>query len=182
MQYGYRFMTQSRNTDLLLRAALALVAVAFLGVVGYAVYAPPQRVVVAGEQSPAFTITADGGRSISVPSFGGKLLVLNFWASWCPPCVEETPSLSKFAEDFASQGVVVLAVSVDTSEPAYRRFLQKYKPRFLTVRDAEIHRQYGTFVYPESYIIDSTGKVRQKIAEGADWNNPNLRSAIARML
>jgi peroxiredoxin len=90
--------------------------------------------------------------------------------------------LSRFARDYAGRGVVVLGISVDANEQAYRAFLAKYKPEFLTVRDALIHRDYGTFMYPETYIIDSTGKVAQKIAEGADWSSPNLRAYIDSLL
>jgi thiol-disulfide isomerase/thioredoxin len=168
--------------DWALRVAFGALAVALVGVVAYAVYVPPLHVVVAGEQAPPFTIEADNGRAVAVPDFGGKLLILNFWASWCPPCVEETPSLSQFAQDYASRGVVVMAISVDASDKAYRAFLQKYKPRFLTARDAQIHRDYGTFMYPETYIIDSTGKVIQKIAERADWSSASVRSFIDSLL
>jgi peroxiredoxin len=165
-----------------MRGALAVLTVAFVFVVGSAVYERPIHVVVPGEQAPPFTITADNGRRVSTPGFGGKLLVLNFWATWCPPCVEETPSMSQFARDYAGRGVVVLAISVDTSEKAYQAFLAKYKPEFLTARESAIHRNYGTFMYPETYIIDSTGRVAQKIAEGADWSNPNLRAYIDSLL
>jgi thiol-disulfide isomerase/thioredoxin len=165
-----------------MRGALAVLTVAFVFVVGSAVYERPIHVVVPGEQAPPFSITADNGQRVSAPGFGGKLLVLNFWATWCPPCVEETPSMSQFARDYAGRGVVVLAISVDTNEPAYRAFLAKYRPAFLTARESLIHRQYGTFMYPETYFIDSTGKVVQKIAENADWSNPNLRAYIDSLL
>ncbi len=175
-------MPRVKTTDLVLRGALVALSLALVAVVAKAVYDPPIHVVAAGEQAPAFTIAADTGRAVTVPSFGGKLLILNFWASWCPPCVEETPSLSKLAADYANRGVVVLGISVDASEPAYRAFLQKYRPAFLTVRDAQIHRAYGTFMYPETYFIDSSGKVVQKIAEPADWSSPNVRSYIDSLL
>jgi peroxiredoxin len=171
-------MHSVKTIDWVLRGSLAVLLVGFLFVVGSAVYVRPIHVVVAGEQAPPFTVTADNGQRVSTPGFGGKLLVLNFWATWCPPCVEETPSMSQFARDYAARGVVVLAISVDTSDSAYRAFLAKYKPEFLTARESLIHRDYGTFMYPETYIIDSTGKVAQKIAEGADWSNPNLRAYI----
>src|SRR6516165_4693324 len=68
------------------------------------------KTVVVGDTAPNFSITTADGRTLSRKDFGGKLLVLNFWASWCPPCVEETPSLDKLQRMFASQGVVVLAI------------------------------------------------------------------------
>ncbi len=72
-----------------------------------------QRVVIAGESAPDFSLTTENGRTVSLNNFGGKVLLLNFWASWCPPCVEETPSLSELAREFGPKGLVVLAVSVD---------------------------------------------------------------------
>jgi thiol-disulfide isomerase/thioredoxin len=175
-------MHSVKTADRFLRAALVVASLFFVGAVAKAVYDPPPHVVVAGERAPQFTIAADNGRTVSVPNFGGRLLVVNFWATWCPPCVQETPSLSQFAKDYAGKGVVVLGISVDANEGAYRAFLQKYKPQFLTARDAKVHRDYGTFMYPESYIIDSTGKVIQKIAEGADWSSPNVRSYFDSLL
>jgi thiol-disulfide isomerase/thioredoxin len=119
---------------------------------------------------------------VSVPNFGGKLLVLNFWASWCPPCVQETPSLSQFAQQFADKGVVVLAVSVDKDEKAYRAFLQRFRPSFLTARDFKVHEDYGTFMYPETYFINPEGKVIRKIAEAADWSDPQLQQFVSSLL
>jgi peroxiredoxin len=175
-------MKSVKSMDWVLRGFFAALVVALVGVVAHAVYEPPLHVVVAGEQAPPFRIAADNGRAVAVPNFGGKLLILNFWATWCPPCVEETPSLSQFARDYASRGVVVMGISVDTNVNAYRAFLAKYRPQFLTARDFQIHRDYGTFMYPETYIIDSNGKVVQKIAEGADWSNANVRSFIDSLL
>ena len=141
-----------------------------------------ERVVVAGDSAPEFTIRADNGRTVTLPNFGGKLLILNFWATWCPPCVQETPSLSQFAAKYASKGVVVLGVSVDRDEKAYRAFLRKFSPAFLTARESKLHEDYGTFMYPETYIIDSKGKVLQKLAEPADWMDPKMTQVIDSLL
>ena len=110
--------------------------------------------------------------------------MLNFWATWCPPCVEETPSLSEFARQFAPKGVVVLGVSVDKDEKAYRAFLEQHRPAFLTSRDAEakINADYGTFKYPETYIIDSRGKVVQKIIGPANWADEKMISYVNSLL
>jgi len=141
-----------------------------------------ERVVVAGDTAPAFTIRADNGRIVSLPNFGGKLLVLNFWATWCPPCVQETPSLSQFAAAYASKGVVVLGISVDKDENAYRAFLRKFNPAFLYTRESKLHEDFGTFMYPETYIIDAQGKVLQKLAEPADWMDPRMMQLIDGLL
>src|ERR1035441_5597560 len=113
----------SVKTDWILRIAIGLLLVTLVYVIYSSIH---ERVVVAGDAAPGFTISTDSGRSVSVPGFGGKLLVLNFWATWCPPCVTETPSLSQFTREFAGKGVVVLGISVDRDENAYRAFLRKY--------------------------------------------------------
>jgi len=170
---------QSTKFDRLLRAGIGLLTIALV----YVIYAGiHERVVLAGDSAPEFTITTDTGKTVSLPNFGGKLLVLNFWATWCPPCIQETPSLSNFAQQFADKGVVVLGLSVDKDMNAYRAFLQKYRPAFLTARDFKVHEDYGTYMYPETYIIDSKGKVVKKIAEGADWNDPQLVQYINSLL
>jgi len=165
--------------DRILRLALCLSVVALV----YAIYAAiHERVVVAGDTAPDFTIQADNGRTVTVPNFGGKLLVLNFWATWCPPCVQETPSLSQFAAQYASKGVVVLGISVDKDQKAYQAFLDRFKPAFLTARDFKIHEEYGTFMYPETYFIDAQGKVVKKLPEPADWMNPELTHYVDSLL
>src|SRR6266403_3403515 len=79
-----------------------------------------EKLVVVGDTAPDFSITADNGHTITNSSFGGKLLVLNFWATWCQPCIEEIPSLNRFQQRFAKSGVVVVGISVDKDEKAYR--------------------------------------------------------------
>jgi cytochrome c biogenesis protein CcmG, thiol:disulfide interchange protein DsbE len=170
---------KSVKIDRFLRMALCVATVAFVYVIYAAIH---ERVVVAGDTAPDFTLKADNGRTVTVPDFGGKLLILNFWATWCPPCVEETPSLSAFAAQYASKGVVVLGISVDKSDKAYQAFLRRFNPAFLTVRDSQIHEEYGTFMYPETYFIDAKGKVLKKIAEPADWMNPQLTGYVDSVL
>jgi len=170
---------QSVKIDRLLRVAICVLAAAFVYVVYSGIH---QTVIAAGDSSPDFTITADNGQSVSMPNFGGKVLILNFWASWCPPCIQETPSMSRFAEEYASKGVVVLGVSVDKDPKAYQAFLAKYKPAFLTKRELSLHEDFGTFMYPETYIITANGKVVKKIAEGMDWSDPALAQFVNSLL
>jgi peroxiredoxin len=94
------------------------------------------------------------------------------------------PSLDQFQKRMASSGVVVLGVSVDTSEPQYREFLRKAKVSFLTARDPQalISAQYGTFKYPETYVIDSRGIVLQKHIGTRLWNEEKLIQEIQALL
>ena len=102
-------------------------------------------------------------------------MVLNFWATWCPPCVDEMPSLVAMQAKMRGS-VTVLAVSLDLNEAAYRRFLRDYKVDLLTVRDPEKRSSdlYGTFGYPETYIIDANGVLRRKFIGPVDWTKPEI--------
>jgi len=143
-----------------------------------------ERLVVVGDSAPDFSITADNGRTITTSNFGGKLLVLNFWATWCPPCIEELPSLNAFQRRFANAGVVVLGISVDKDEKLYRDFLAKARVSFLTARDPEnkINVEYGTLKFPETYIIDARGKVLRKIISNTDWMSERMLKDVESLL
>ncbi|MGB9609694.1 MAG: TlpA family protein disulfide reductase [Bryobacteraceae bacterium] len=160
-------------------AALLLVALCFI-----VADSLRERVVVVGDRAPAFTVVTDDGRQISPSDFGGKVLVLNFWATWCPPCVDEMPSLDAMARQLRPKGVVVLGISVDRNAAAYERFLRQMRVSFLTARDpeAKISSSYGTFKYPETYVIDSRGRVRQKHIGPRDWMDPELLQSIEALL
>jgi peroxiredoxin len=168
--------------------ALKVAIGAGLLALGYLIVSTIQvHVVAEGERAPNFQVTTDKGQPMTPTDFGGKVLVLNFWASWCPPCVQEAPSLNEFAKQLAPSGVVVLAVSVDQNEKQYRDFIRKFNLNFATARDPEqnLTYKYGTFQYPESYIIDRSGKVVRKFAGLPDrdgrtipWTDPDLMSYV----
>ena len=137
-----------------------------------------------GDKAPNFKIVSDRGRTFTRDDFGGKLLVLNFWASWCPPCVEETPSLNQFAREFGPQGVVVLGISIDRNENLYKKFVERFHIAFPTARDpeAQISGNYGTFQIPETYLIDRTGHVVQKVISNQNWMDPEFLARVRQML
>src|SRR6266851_6264546 len=96
--------------DQILRASIGVLLIAFVYVIFDSFH---EKVVTVGDSAPSFSIKTDSGRTLSIDNFGGRLLVLNFWATWCAPCIQELPSLNEFQKRFASSGVVVLGVSVD---------------------------------------------------------------------
>jgi len=170
-----------QRTDYILLGAIALLAVALVWVV---VPTLEPRIINAGDTAPEFSITTDSGRVVTRDNFGGKLLVLNFWATWCAPCIEEIPTLDAFQRQFAKQGVVVLGVSIDRNEKIYRRFLDRAQVSFQTARDPEanISASYGTFQVPETYIIDRSGKVIEKVISNQNWMNPEFLAGVRRFL
>jgi peroxiredoxin len=170
-----------RRIDRILQISIGVLLCVFVFVIFLALH---ERIVQVGDSAPEFSITTDTGRTITANNFGGKLLVLNFWATWCPPCIEELPSLDQFQQELANSGVVVLGVSVDKDEKAYKRFLARAKVSFLTTRDPEnkINAEYGTFRFPESYIINSDGKVVMKIISATNWTDDKMLSFVKSQL
>ena len=83
-----------------------------------------EKLVNQGDQATAFSVTTDQGKTISIKDFPGKVLVLNFWAAWCKPCVDEMPSLNEFSKRMSKEGVTVLGISVDHDEAKYKKFLK----------------------------------------------------------
>jgi len=167
--------------DTFLRAAIGLLMIAFV----YVIYNSfTERVVSVGDRAPEFSVTADNGKQLSLKDFGGNLLVLNFWATWCPPCIEEMPSLDRFQRRMASDGVVVLGISVDKNEKQYRDFLARARVSFLTARDPEsrINSEYGTFKYPETYVISRSGRVLRKFIGEKAWDEEAMLSDIRSLL
>ena len=136
-----------------------------------------------GARAPEFALTTDQGNRITPDSFGGKVLVLNFWASWCPPCLEEIPSLNRFQREFANSGVVVVAVSIDKNENRYKQFLSRVPVVFQTMRDpnADISAEYGTTLIPESYVIKD-GRVVRKFGNAENWISDDITQYVRSLL
>jgi cytochrome c biogenesis protein CcmG, thiol:disulfide interchange protein DsbE len=125
----------------------------------------------------------DSDRKVSLNQFRGQIVVLNFWATWCPPCVEELPSLMTMQERTKSKGVVVLGISIDVDDDAYHRFLKQRNVNFLTVRDPEqkVATIYGTAGWPETYVIDRQGRLRRKFVGPVDWNSPDIVQFLSQL-
>lgn len=111
------------------------------------------------------------GKPAHLSDLRGKVVVLNFWATWCPPCVDEAPSLNQLQQAISPLGGVVLGISVDQDPSAYQQFLRTYQVNFPTDRDPskKIAAEYGTAMYPETYIIDRQGKISRKIVGAQNW-------------
>jgi cytochrome c biogenesis protein CcmG, thiol:disulfide interchange protein DsbE len=135
-----------------------------------------------GSAAKEFSVQ-DSDRKLSLDQFRGQVVVLNFWATWCPPCVEELPSLMNLQDRMRERGVTVLGVSIDVDGDAYHRFLKLHNINFLTVRDPaqKVAGMYGTTGWPETYIIDRQGVLRRKFVGPVDWNSSEVIGFLNRL-
>src|SRR5437899_2387324 len=168
-------MTRKKNLLIVLPAALVLSGAVFL-----AVRPRSPHAVKVGESAPRFDLPTLAEGTASLGDFHGQVVVLNFWATWCPPCVEETPSLEKFAEKAKPLGVVVLGVSMDTDLKALQKFVTNYHLTFPITRHPScvLPARYRSFQFPETYILDRNGRVAEKIISNDDWDDPRMLSFV----
>jgi len=130
-----------------------------------------------GQPAPDFTVS-DGTSSVHLASYRGQVVLLNFWATWCGPCVQEMPSLLALHHD--QPNLAVLAISIDEDEDAYRRFLTRRHVDLITVRDPaeRAAKLYHTDMWPETYVIDRKGVIRRKFIGSQDWSSPEIRAYL----
>jgi cytochrome c biogenesis protein CcmG/thiol:disulfide interchange protein DsbE len=160
---------------------LGPIALIFVAAVLYAFAAPSYRQgepSLAGRKATDFDMQITGASHLS--DLHGKVVVLNFWASWCPPCLEETQSLNTLQQAIGPKGGVVLGISVDEDKDAYQKFLGDNHVIFPTYRDAskKTATDYGTSMYPETYLIDRQGRLARKIVGPQDWQSPEIAHSI----
>jgi cytochrome c biogenesis protein CcmG, thiol:disulfide interchange protein DsbE len=132
---------------------------------------------IAGKTALDFPFTI-AGKNEHLSDLKGQLVVLNFWATWCPPCVEETPSLNRLQKYIDNRGGTVLGISVDEDAAAYEKFLKDQNIAFPTYRDSTTKSaaNYGTTIYPETYIIDRHGKIARKFIGAQQWDSLEMRA------
>ncbi len=168
------------STNNILRALLFTLTLLFVGLIGFSLRDTSAQ---EGGRAPNFSITTDGGARVTPTAFGGKVLVLNFWATWCSPCIQEIPSLDVFQKHFAGSGVVVVGVSIDKNPQRYKAFLDRIHVAFKTARDPQsnVSAEYGTFKIPETYIIKDGRVVRKFIGE-EDWTSADITQYVQGLL
>jgi cytochrome c biogenesis protein CcmG/thiol:disulfide interchange protein DsbE len=155
---------------------------AFLGII--VVFALPSyrhgEASLAGKRAQDFSMEL-AGKPAHLSDFRGKVVVLNFWGTWCPPCIEETPALNRLQKYLAARNGVVLGVAADEDAVQYESFLREHGVIFPTYRDpatkeqhSPIAKAYGTVMIPETYIIDRDGKIARKIIGMQEWDSPEM--------
>ena len=142
--------------------------------------------VYKGSPIPPTLILGDlNNKTVDLSQLKGKVVLVNFWASWCPPCVHEMPSMQRLQNRFLAKGFTILGVNMAEGRETVRHFLKtKVNVQFPILFDLEGHalKNWGVFAFPTSYVVDKKGKIRYAIYGGVDWETDNIIKKITALI
>lgn len=162
-------------------AALMLVAAGWL--LAEAPRLPPP--IATGRPAPDFSLASlDDGAPVTLSSLAGRVVLLNFWATWCKPCEEEMPAMERLYKSLQGEPFELLAVSVDDEAATVQAFQERLGLSFPILLDPEKHasEEYQSFRFPESYLIDREGILVARYIGPREWDAPEYRERIRRLL
>ena len=140
---------------------------------------------VKGKLAPDFTLNDLSGKPVQLSSLKGKVVLLNFWATWCPPCREEIPSMVRLNQAMQGKPFQMLAVSIDEGgKDAVEAFFRKggvSLPALLD-SDGKVARRYGTTGVPETFVIDAKGVIVEKVIGPEDWSSPDVLAFLDKVI
>lgn len=134
--------------------------------------------------APDFTLKDHAGRDVALAAQRGKVVFLNFWATWCPPCVDEMASLERLATRFRDRSdFVLLAVSEDKGWQEVREFFRRGTPLTVLMDESwRVAHAWGTEKLPETYVLDKRGNVRLYVVNKRDWGSPQAATCVESLL
>ncbi len=171
-----------------MKSLLLLLLFVCLPVLTFAGSERPQdapRVVAVGSVAPDFTLENMQGEKVSLSQFRGKVVIVNFWATWCPPCRTEMPSMEVLHETFKDDGLILLAINVEQSgAKVVAEFLKESPYSFPILLDEQNQTQnsYTVFQYPTSFIVDRNGIVVKKLVGAVHWMGGDIYNLLHFML
>ena len=139
---------------------------------------------IINSKAPDFTLKDMNGKTVSLSAFKGKVVLLNFFATWCPPCRAEMPALNKLYHALKHRGLEVVAVSTDRSINDIKDFLEKNRVDFPVLFDADrtATKQYRVFSMPTTFLINKNGMIVEKFYGEYDWTEPETKGKIEKQL
>jgi peroxiredoxin len=139
----------------------------------------PLPEMLRGKPTPDFQLPDSTGRKVSLRQQLGHPVLLKFWATWCPPCVEEVPSLEDLARRIEGTDLRMLAVSVDDDWGKIRQFFASgTKMGVLLDTSHDVPKTFGTEKYPETFLVDAAGRVRYYFINKRDWSRPEAVACL----
>ena len=133
-----------------------------------------------GGATPTLALSDTEGKAHGLADYRGKVVLVNFWATWCGPCREEMPSMEALRASLQGRPFVVLAVNVGEGARAARAFADKMSLQFplLLDQDTKTTRAWGARILPASFVVGPDGKIRYSYLGAIDWTQPDVRTAI----
>lgn len=146
----------------------------------------PYRLIPIAEQPPApdFTLPDQDDQTWQLEALKGKVVLVNYWASWCPPCIEEMPSMNTIYQRYKEQGLEILGINFQEDPEKITRFLEQVKVDFpvLFDRDGLVAHQWNVFSMPTSFLVDRKGRVRYSVSRSIHWDLPESIETIEQLL
>ncbi len=135
-------------------------------------------------EAPNFTLKSLQGGNVSLKDFKGKVVLINFWATWCYSCIIEMPSMEKIYNKYKNEGFVILGVDIMEPEERVRKFIQKNGYTFPILLDPEgsLRKDYPMTGIPTSYLVDKNGNLKSKILGAREWDDPETEKNIIELL
>jgi len=163
-----------------LRFGFALLAALWFAACGERAAAP----IEPGLAAPEFALSRLGGGELALHELRGKVVLLNFWATWCAPCEQEMPAMQRLYVKLAPLGLELVAVSEDDSPEVVERFRERLGLSFPILLDPkhEAAARYQSYRYPETFLIDRSGVLVARYIGERDWDAPEYLSRIQRLL
>jgi peroxiredoxin len=172
----------------LLMISVLVAGVAIWTMTGCEKYDPVSQVLdltQSAPMAPDFQLPDLNGVEVSLSSQRGKVVLLNFWATWCPPCREEMPSMQRLVKTLEDEPFVLLAVNVEADGPQTVPPIiaqGAYSFPVLFDQDGHVRKSYGVAKYPETFVIDADGVVVEKVVGGIDWSQPQVVSYLRALI
>jgi len=135
----------------------------------------PVQAVSLGSAAPDFQLQDNNGNLVSLSALRGKVVMVNFWATWCPPCRAEMPSMEKLNQAMAGEDFVILAINIEAGgRSSVAEFLEKSPHTFPILFDDQgvVQKLYGVYKFPESFVITKEGLIDDKVIGAIDWAHP----------
>lgn len=137
------------------------------------------------KEPPPLRLPALDGHTVDLRQFGGQVVLVNFWATWCPPCIHEMPSLQRLGGKLSGSPFVILGVNIAEGEPAVKNFLQnKIDVDFLILMDTDGQalRQWNVMAFPTSFVIDKQGEIRYALFGSIEWDSAEIITSMESLI
>jgi peroxiredoxin len=151
---------------------------------GAPAYAAPALTPASGAPAPALALSDIEGRAHNLAAYRGKVVLINFWATWCEPCRQEMPSIQRLRDKLSGKPFVVLAVNMDEPEARVRQFLSKTPLDLPILMDPNkvVTKQWAVRVLPVTFIIGTDGRIRYRLVGDLDWSSDTVLGVISQLI